>query len=254
MSSRQLSNPGKRHEVSDDIEAFIHVLSWMCLRFCLHVMSDNPEVLKGYILLHYEEHGVREGDEKQQRVGGYAKRKLMRKGDPAVDLVNANTPLGELFETLAVLCQRHYHAVEPIVTSTPVSSSHSTGDTLADPRLSKLRNLYNDNLPSEARVSRAAPVVQAHEALSYHAPVYQAFLDALLEPKDQWAKVVRTPDRFKQPAFKSSADTQCSSACSSQQSSGSKRSLEGDSVDTERPGPSKRARSTNTDLREIQEE
>ncbi|EPS95080.1 hypothetical protein FOMPIDRAFT_1133186, partial [Fomitopsis schrenkii] len=33
MSARLLLNPGKKHEVADDIESFVHVFRWMCLRF-----------------------------------------------------------------------------------------------------------------------------------------------------------------------------------------------------------------------------
>ncbi|KAH9927281.1 uncharacterized protein B0H18DRAFT_875646 [Fomitopsis serialis] len=36
MSARLLQDPGKVHEVADDLESVIHVLNWMCLRFVKH--------------------------------------------------------------------------------------------------------------------------------------------------------------------------------------------------------------------------
>lgn len=41
MSGPALQYPFKPHEVSDDVESFTHVLSFHCLRFHVHTMSDT---------------------------------------------------------------------------------------------------------------------------------------------------------------------------------------------------------------------
>ncbi|KAH9835422.1 uncharacterized protein C8Q71DRAFT_710121, partial [Rhodofomes roseus] len=247
MSARQLRNPGKRHEVADDLEAFIHVLTWMCYRFIQHSLTDEPDAFKMEILHWYEAYGAKEGDANGQAIGGQRKEVGMLSGMPAVR-VDPYTPLGELLKTLALLCQQHYHVFEPKIAST----SAPTGHLLVHDKSAELKDPFNDDEPSN-RVP-AAPVVEAFETLSQHAPVFKAFKNALLKPADQWAKVVHTADQFEKEVFKNSAVNQRSAARSSKRSSGSKRSLEGESVDSERPGPAKRARSTTTELQSLQEE
>ncbi|KAH9835412.1 uncharacterized protein C8Q71DRAFT_118720 [Rhodofomes roseus] len=250
MSARLLRNPGKRHEVADDLEACIHVLNWMSLRFIKHSLTTIPSLLLSRMLVLYEEQGVEKGDQYKAEVGGAQKLESIRSGRPAVEVAQ-DTPLGRLLRRLATSCQQHYHAVEPVIDLKSESSSALAGArSVAHEALPNLTNPFKDNARNK---TVAAPNVDAYEALSNHVEVFDAFWDALCEPAEEWAKVTRTNDQFKEPEFECSAVTQRSAAQSSQRSSASKRSLEEESVDSERPGPAKRARSTTTDLQSLQE-
>ncbi|KAH9835400.1 uncharacterized protein C8Q71DRAFT_908540 [Rhodofomes roseus] len=252
MSARLLRNPGEKHEIADDLESSIHVLHWMLFRFVEHSLTDSPDLLLSRILSVYEEKGVAKGDERKSDLGGATKRTVLRSGNPIIELKNPNTSLGRLLQRLATLCQQHYYAVEPVISSKSKSSSALAGARpVSHEALPNLRNRFNNDIVRNRTLAK--PEVDAYEALSNHVEVFGALWDALCEPSEEWAKVTRTDDQFKEPEFECSAVTQRSAAQSSQRSSASKRSLEGKSVDSERPGPAKRARSTTTDLQSLQE-
>ncbi|TFY68521.1 hypothetical protein EVJ58_g968 [Rhodofomes roseus] len=256
MSARLLRYPGRRHEVADDLEAFVHVLEWICFRFIKHTLTNKSAALKMEILHTYEAYGFKDDDPNGQAIGGHQKEANIRSGMPAVG-VDPYTPLSELLKTLAVLCQRHYYAVEPMTKSTSASSSALRGDLPVDDGMSEFSHPFGDGNESSSDSEGEIPITpaaKASETLSTHKKVFDAFLKALRKPAQQWAKVVRTTDQFKKPAFQGSAVTQCSASRSSQQSLGLKRSHEGESMDSERPESPKRARTTKTDFQSLEEE
>ncbi|KAH9835398.1 uncharacterized protein C8Q71DRAFT_859028 [Rhodofomes roseus] len=252
MSARLLRNPGKRHEVADDLESSIHVLHWILFRFVEHSLTGIANILKSRILCVYEEQGFQKDDQYKAEIGGAQKLESIRSGRPAIE-VDRGTPLGRLLQRLATLCQQHYYAVEPVISSKSKSSSALAGARpVSHEALPNLRNRFNNDIVRNRTL--AAPKVDAYEALSNHVEVFGAFWDALCEPLEEWAKVTRTDDQFDEPEFRSSDVSQYSDACSSQRSSRSRRSLESESVDTERAGRFKRARTTTTGLQSSTEE
>ena len=111
MSARLLANPGKVHEISDDIESFVHVLRWMCLRFYPHILTGSHEELSIYVMAHFEGCYIRSGEDVD--VGGAVKKKDLLRGVDVVDLIASDTPLGKLLDELRLICQEHYRATEP---------------------------------------------------------------------------------------------------------------------------------------------
>ncbi|KAH9835411.1 uncharacterized protein C8Q71DRAFT_849042 [Rhodofomes roseus] len=114
MSARLLQNPGKKHEVADDIESFIHVFNWMCLRFVKHNLTWKPRLLQMHVVHMYEEQETMvDGEKNKEEIGGEAKATQMLYGALAVELTDPETPLGELLDELASLCREHYLTFKP---------------------------------------------------------------------------------------------------------------------------------------------
>ncbi|KAH9835418.1 uncharacterized protein C8Q71DRAFT_119192 [Rhodofomes roseus] len=254
MSARLLSKPGKRHEVADDLESFTHVLNWMCFRFCLHRLSEKCDILKTRILALYEEQGVQNGDENKEEIGGELKRTLLYSGNPAVELENLDTPLSELLKDLASMCRKHYLAVDGPALKPKPRGAVAVGDASRDARSEKYQRIAAAHRSANAGGSQEAPVETGAETLKDHEKMYGAFACVLAAPSEQWDEIKRTTDRFQLPEFKKSPVYQHSTEQSSRWSSGSKRSLEGESADLARPGPSKRLRSSTRGLQSLEEE
>ncbi|TFY67989.1 hypothetical protein EVJ58_g1287 [Rhodofomes roseus] len=249
MSARLLRNPGKRHEVADDLESFVHVLNWMCFRFCLHDLSEKPDILKTCILALYEEQGV----ENDEEIGGTHKRKQIRSGEPPIE-VDPDTPLSELLKDLASICRKHYLAVDgPALKSKP-RGALAVDVASRDARSEKYQRIAAAHRLANVSGSQQAPVETGAETLKDHQEMYGAFACVLAAPSELWDDVKRTTDRFQLPEFKKSPVYQYSAEQSSRRSSNSKRSLEGESADLARPGSSKRLRSSTAGLQSLEEE
>ncbi|KAJ3477492.1 hypothetical protein NLI96_g10425 [Meripilus lineatus] len=105
MSALLLQNPGKPHQVSDDIESFVHVINWLAFRFHIDWGSRG---FTGFpaSLQHFAEY-MR--NEKGVDMGGGAKLVNIRHGQPGFDPSFVTEPaLGTLVESLADLCKEHY--------------------------------------------------------------------------------------------------------------------------------------------------
>ncbi|KAH9932228.1 uncharacterized protein B0H18DRAFT_987167 [Fomitopsis serialis] len=98
-----------------------------------------------------------------------------------------------------------------------------------------------------------APSVKASATLANHNKIIYVFLKTLQQPLEDWEDVVGTPDQFQSPAFKDSVVYQHGIQRSKMKSSGSKRTLEGEPADLEKPGPSKRSRRGTTGLQSLPE-
>ncbi|TFY54281.1 hypothetical protein EVJ58_g8957 [Rhodofomes roseus] len=255
MSARLLQRPGKKHEVADDIESFIHVFNWTCLRFVEHNLTGKPRLLQMHVVHMYEEQDIMvDGEKNEEEVGGEAKGIQMLSGRPAVKLTKPRTPLGKLLKELASICRQHYLAVEPeselVSQAVPLDSGPDEDESLDE------MELFEDPLESDSEEERPeTPSDTASETLSKHKKVYNAFRRALDKPKVEWNSVAATPDQFNDPVFKNSIVFQRRTERSSQRSSGSKRRLDGESADMTKLGPSKRMRSaTVTGLESLEEE
>ncbi|EPS95907.1 hypothetical protein FOMPIDRAFT_100056 [Fomitopsis schrenkii] len=230
MSARLLLNPGKRHEIADDIESFIHSFRWMCLRFYETLLATDE--LRHHILSIYEASKPRADG---QDIGGGAKQSLMLQGASGFVLVGGRSVLSELVDDLAKICQEHYSTFEPNTTD-----EEPTGDGRNEPGTeSTSQAKQNELLLSLRRQARKAPAVPPPtytETLSSHDAVKAAFASALFKGDLLWNRVSKQEDRFIE--FKDSPLFQ--HWFNSLQSSG-KRPLELDNS-TDRPGPAKHAR------------
>lgn len=200
--------PGKKHEVADDLEAFIHVLRWMCLRF--YDISIRASQLRNYVFTAFDNYSIIDGEE----VGGDVKLAQIVEGVSGFSL-GRNTALGTLLRKLALLCQEHYLAAYPtlvdpigsgaVPTSHPDSKSESgsEGDSESEPESEE----EADKLPLQVSTRATPPPTQQppmpthHPVLSSHDEIIAAFTSAL-QDKKSWERVVKGGDRF--AAFKDS--------------------------------------------------
>lgn len=134
MSGVSLKYPLKPYRLSDDLEAFIHVTTFSCLRFHWHDMShlplqesykpgeklsdaelrnfnnDNKE-LGEHVAIYY--HACYQGGLTGRGVdsGGKAKMIYAKAGQPGWKLTDAPRPLKVLVKSLCKLMKRHYKTI-----------------------------------------------------------------------------------------------------------------------------------------------
>ncbi|KAH9932213.1 uncharacterized protein B0H18DRAFT_952364 [Fomitopsis serialis] len=261
MSARLLRNPGKKHELADDLEAVVHILRWMTLRFYKHSMSDRPEELRAHVLGVYETQGIVNGE----AVGGTQKYDLMVEGYIGVNLEHRDNPLAKLLSDLAKICKEHYLVVgreaEPaqVTAVKPSVSDSNTSTNIKIAQQSWFASVMSPPLPrivGEAPNIAVAPPRSPSQSpppppgppppspLSTHDAILGAFCTAFMSSVGLYEPLEKLPDQF--AAFKHSTIAQYSIERSSQQSSGSKRTLEAEPEELAKPGPSKRARAANT--------
>ena len=201
MSARLLANPGKVHEISDDIESFVHVLRWMCLRFYPHSMTGLHDQLRHHVMSHFESYDIRSGED--VAVGGVEKKAAMLDGVDVVRLKAANSPLGKLLDELRWICQEHYRATEPA--PRPV-----IGASQAKPPLVHFKPKPRERwMQGEAQRSSAAShssnkTEQRRPTLANHNAVGYALVAAYMDAEDaEWNVPVKTADQFAHPRYKS---------------------------------------------------
>ncbi|KAH9932195.1 uncharacterized protein B0H18DRAFT_49889 [Fomitopsis serialis] len=255
MSAGLLRNPTKRHEVADDLESVVHILGWTCLRLYEHSMSDRPDSLRMHILGMYDAQDIVNGE----TVGGDQKHRFLLLGNLGVDLVPslAGTPLAKLLSDLGKICKEHYLAVPKLPkakTANAIATQESANDEKAMDTLQSRYASFAKSLPPPRSVGEAPAqhiLVASRNStspppspLNTHDAIINAFVEAVLSERELWKPLKKTPDQF--AAFKNTTIAQCSIERSSQQSSGSKRTLEVEPEELAKPGPSKRARAANT--------
>ncbi|OSX55750.1 hypothetical protein POSPLADRAFT_1112105, partial [Postia placenta MAD-698-R-SB12] len=178
MSALLLKFPGLTpHGVSDDLESFVHVLNWFCLRFHRH--DHRTVALQRLVASLYD---VSEKDEtSKEAFGGAAKLILMQSGKPAVRLAR-HGPLKTLLEQLSALCEEHYsgidiEALEANPSDTPAAKVAKPTPTVAFPEWNtRLRPNAQAHVPPSKK--DAAQKVGA-KVLSTHKAVMEAFADAI---------------------------------------------------------------------------
>lgn len=94
----------KKHEVSDDLESFIHVTNWPTLKWHWHALTGEPTLLKDYVHRTYDAYNTDQG----YNVGGDSKLIHMRSGIVQFGLVRQCPPLQDLTQALAACCRIHY--------------------------------------------------------------------------------------------------------------------------------------------------
>ncbi|KAJ3491197.1 hypothetical protein NLI96_g877 [Meripilus lineatus] len=106
MSALLLQFPRKPHQLSDDLESFVHVINWLIVRF--HIQW-SPGFIEGAMLPYKEYERTLDGDD----IGGRTKLNQMRTGHPNFSPDEVDPPkLGQLAHALMKICKEHYSSPE----------------------------------------------------------------------------------------------------------------------------------------------
>ncbi|KAI0792916.1 hypothetical protein C8Q75DRAFT_731483 [Abortiporus biennis] len=107
ISSLLLKYPSKQHELADDLESFVHILHWFCLRFHAHDLTvyQLSTILTS---VYFEAHPQGGYDQ-----GGDNKLKIMKDGKPPFQLDEDKVDPGliKIVNTVSSLCSEHYATV-----------------------------------------------------------------------------------------------------------------------------------------------
>lgn len=259
MSARLLENPGKAHEIADDIEAFVHVLRWMSLRFYEHALTGLHEQLRQHVMAQFEGYDLRSGEVVD--VGGTLKKHSMLQNVDVVLLKASDSPLGKLLDDLRSICNEHYQATEPKPKPKPVDVTGLSGDLLVHnqkwhDRWAEMQAAMPSALAS--RTATSAPSADAKQPtpkLANHDAVGFALMASYMAVEDpnEWTIPVKTHDQFDHPRYKSALmqrSLERSSEGSEQVSSGSKRPLRNPAGGP----PAKRSRGGTSQLASVDED
>ncbi|KAF9810504.1 hypothetical protein IEO21_06899 [Rhodonia placenta] len=213
MSASLLKGPGiKTHEVADDLESYMHVLNWLCLRF----FKTSHVNLRSYVSDSYDL-VTKVG---KHRTGGHEKYQAIKDGRAMANLEEKEgTPLKHLVNTLARMCQDHYQMVDSSPSSEPGGDRPRRHPIItiggASPDTYKMSDIYYP------RTRKDEPKVKKDDPLVDHRLFIAAFLIACSAPASEFP--AKEEDKF---AFFKDIHTEHSRPSSLYQSSaGSKRRL-----------------------------
>ncbi|OBZ74010.1 hypothetical protein A0H81_06510 [Grifola frondosa] len=174
MSALLLTSPKKPHEVSDDLESFIHLVNWLSFQYHRHLVLD-PNVLT------HELHDIYDTfmtDAEGYDVGGRRKLSDIRSGVPPVRLEKKSSH-SHLLHSLATLAEEHYAAVEPDISNlTSERASNEEQDVLAT------RHIVTKMKTSAISTQRMPPSTTREPVLNTHDAIIAAFEDAIA--RDPW--------------------------------------------------------------------
>ncbi|KAM5539859.1 hypothetical protein V8D89_006362 [Ganoderma adspersum] len=103
----QSSGPDQPHELSDDLESFVHVLNYCALKHLPNLSNDDYR-LAFFISSVYDRVRHSGGLEKVSK----DKLDLLVGNKPDVQLESRNQPLQHLLEALSELCYQHYYYIQ----------------------------------------------------------------------------------------------------------------------------------------------
>ena len=261
MSAAILAIPGKKHQVPDNLEAFIHVLQWMCLHFYSTGIPSSK--LREYVSTIFDNYTIVDGEE----VGGHIKLTQIAQGISGISLGHNNV-MGTILDRLALLCQQHYFSeylslIEPQQHSgsTPRLSGPAPTESVAESEAeSEEEEEMADKPLLQASTSMAllpnqlSSVLTPQAVLSSHDYIIVTFTSAL-QDKGSWDRVVKGGDRF--AAFKDSPVYQMWLESSSIQSSVKRSRDQASEGSHDKARPTKLARTqtgTGTPLESVEEE
>jgi hypothetical protein len=162
MSAALQENPSKEHTCEDDLESFVHVLTWLCLRYMKTTLSANTKGLADTITDLYESYRV--GD--NEVTGGRGKSHFFMAGLWRDFVVIGNPPLTKLIQDLRGLFKDRYLEGEGSSQRVKVEAS-------------ALLKCFNDALDAADWPSGDAAVDQLPKAL--RGPSIEYSLGALME-------------------------------------------------------------------------
>ncbi|KZT64569.1 hypothetical protein DAEQUDRAFT_769561 [Daedalea quercina L-15889] len=199
MSAVLLAYPGVfTHEVWHDLESFIHVLHWFCLRFHKTDYSEDKERLLEHVRMVYDRsylsaNGI--------STGGQAKLRLMKRGDLPFDLIEGSAGqsgpgLYRLLTDLARLYKEHYKWLEPRLSAVRRTGAHSNSQTHNEPQNQSIWSNLSLFPPPRNVGSEVAPTVSeapAQPVLENHTKVLNAFE---IFRHGEWLLDKKTEDQF----------------------------------------------------------
>ncbi|OBZ73979.1 hypothetical protein A0H81_06531 [Grifola frondosa] len=160
MSALLLKFPKKPHEVSDDLESFVHLINWLSFQYHEQTMKD-PGVLNEELRSIYDQFVTNaEGYD----IGGLRKLDKNKAGESPVDL-SIDSSHRTLLKSLAKLVAEHYAAIKPKASD----SDTQMGSDSKVPRAHRCITITaKTSAPSQdvhPPVLVRQPVLNAHDAI-----------------------------------------------------------------------------------------
>lgn len=214
QSARLLMDPLKLNELSDDLESFVHVVTWLALRF--HKHQDTPpqcllpatpqDTLRAVNRTNSPLSSLKwmmfDVDARQGKyfIGGHMKSLAIQGGSPQIRLAPTPdgdpTPLARLITVLYGLLQEHYRAIGATgagsSTPTPISRAPDTYEA----GFVKVTTLDEPGLGESEVTSTPISVPPARRVLDDHRAILRAFKQATVDLKGKNTKDVKTADQF----------------------------------------------------------
>ncbi|KAI1786815.1 hypothetical protein LXA43DRAFT_1032180 [Ganoderma leucocontextum] len=205
----QHTGPEQLHELSDDLESFVHVLNYCAVKDLPNDLSGGSSNVNWFISDVYNY--VREVDGIEK--GSATKLTRLMENKPFVELRNPEDPLGRLLRVLSDLCWQHYHHIQ-FPSPRPPASDISNSRQPAGPGPKTLMRIPQRSLVPEAGppappvpVRTLPPADPAQSPLKDHMAIANAFARVLLRttgpgwPTDE--KITRTKPLALLPASRS---------------------------------------------------
>ncbi|KAI1781713.1 hypothetical protein LXA43DRAFT_1159140 [Ganoderma leucocontextum] len=104
----QHAGPEQLHELSDDLESFVHVLNYCAVKYLPNKLSNEDYRVASFISRVYDH--VRQSGVLDK--GSHEKLELLVGNKPFVELQNPKQPLSLLLQALSALCYHHYHHIQ----------------------------------------------------------------------------------------------------------------------------------------------
>ncbi|KAI0724846.1 hypothetical protein C8Q72DRAFT_937017 [Fomitopsis betulina] len=190
MSARLLRNPSKKHELADDLEAFVHILSWETLRFYEHTSTGHHNQLFLLLRSFFGECNVVWTDD---AVGGHFKHDAMIGGFNIVTLKASKSLLARLLQELTEICREHYEATEP--EKQPITGKSEVKPFGASLTI-KLKAIINQHSQSKQTQSVVSAAALKQAKLSSHGAFIFAFASAMLADTEERIPLVKTEDQI----------------------------------------------------------
>ncbi|TFY58048.1 hypothetical protein EVJ58_g6657 [Rhodofomes roseus] len=185
------------HTIFNDLESFIHVLHWMCLRF--HATNMSESQLIAHVRWTYDDI---EKDASGNFVGGYQKFLNLFYGSTSFRLLGGSANAGlqspglqRLLRELARLCQQHYRWMEPQL---PVPDSVLALLQKSQDNPPPAARRKDGHLPPPKTLRRTRQVAQnvsPEPVLETHTAMMEAFEVMLYSPLP-WVEDDKVGDRF----------------------------------------------------------
>ncbi|PIL31162.1 hypothetical protein GSI_05859 [Ganoderma sinense ZZ0214-1] len=183
----QHSGPEQRHELSDDLESFVHVLNYCALKHLPNTLSNDDVRIAKFISDVYDY--VRESGGLDR--GGYDKLDMLVNNKPFVQLLMAGHPLGTVLQMLSELCWQHYHHIQFRSRQSSLPPAGSREPIVFRPSpLERLRSVVNPSPTPEKILPMADP---ERSPFKDHGAIGNVFL---------WATMPPEPSKVKWPSDK----------------------------------------------------
>ncbi|TFY60527.1 hypothetical protein EVJ58_g5096, partial [Rhodofomes roseus] len=203
ISAVLLRWPGKFvHQIWNDLESFIHVLHWMCLRFQITNKSSDRIDLISHVARLYD---YANKDDEGDSVGGHTKLQHLQDGTVPFHLIGGSAAteaqlshgLHSLLRELAKLSKQHYKWLDPqLPESAQANSRKAESQKVVASKGKQARGIRaaQKSEPFVLQNSVAAPS-PPEPPLSTHRVIMGLF-DVMVESEDTWVVDDKVADQF----------------------------------------------------------